>query len=321
MGRTRRINRLSLFLGMGIAFLGLLLGTSPAYADDTGAGDTGLGDIGAGDFGGGDAGLGDAGTGDTGLGDAGFVDTGTNNAGLGDAGTGDAGDNGNAVAATEGQEHNTFRVEITAEVDGEPVDLDQIPAGANVDFTVTVTKVSTDASQTGCVVVEIPDGFEYVPGSLDIALQNQAKTWTYYFYQAGEGAVCDTYSNDSIQATAGNWGQTLQGESPPKLSIEMTFTATAPEEPGDYTFLAHAWLAQKPGEGGGGAATTMIMRLNGGVTRVSTTVDDVLCGDCHAYSPQELHLPFIESGTRVLDSRGDLARFIEITPADVPPSR
>jgi len=63
---------------------------------------------------------------------------------------------------------------------------------------------------------------------------------------------------------------------------------------------------------------TLTVDFHGVITTVPTTVDGVLCRDCYAHNPDELHLLFIESGTRVLDSQGNPVRLIEIAPADAP---
>jgi len=295
-------------------------GFGDAGTGDAGLGGAGFGDAGTGDAGLGGAGFGDAGTGDAGLGGAGFGDAGTGDAGFGDAGTGDAGtsgfafghafghagtgyagSSGNAGATAQAQGHNTFTVEVTAKVDGQEVSLDQIPAGAEVELTITVTNVSATPSTTriGCVAVEIPDGFDYVNGSLNIApeaFKSGAASWHYDFHEGTDGGCCPlSFTNDSVQACVqgpGNaaWGQCLHTGHP---FIEITFTATAPAAPGDYQFMVHAWLAQKPGGGGGNPNPF-----------VACAVEDVWEGDGDPGAPIDVTVP---DGNDNGNGYGDLA--------------
>jgi len=51
---------------------------------------------------------------------------------------------------------------------------------------------------------------------------------------------------------------------------------------------------------------------------VPVTPDSILCRDCNAYSPDDLHLLFIEEHTQVLDENGDPLKLIVIRKTNAP---
>ncbi len=79
-----------------------------------------------------------------------------------------------------------------------------------------------------------------------------------------------------------------------------------------------------PGGGGGGGVAgpacpeELTVDFLGEITEVPMTRSGVLCADCDAPSPDEMHLLEIEEGTTVLDSEGEVVKLIEITEVTAP---
>jgi hypothetical protein len=114
----------------------------------------------------------------------------------------------------------------------------------------------------------------------------------------------------------------VSGETCP-ITITRTWTATdACENYSQETQTITAEPRQVGGGGGGGGFAgpacpeTLTVDFLGEITEVPMTRSGVLCADCDAPSPDEMHLLEIEEGTMILDSEGEVVNLIEITEAE-----
>ena len=116
----------------------------------------------------------------------------------------------------------------------------------------------------------------------------------------------------------------VSGETCP-ITITRTWTATdACENYSQETQTITAEPRQVGGGGGGGGFAgpacpeTLTVDFLGEITEVPMTRSGVLCADCDAPSPDEMHLLEIDEGTTVLDSEGEVVKLIEITEVTAP---
>jgi len=127
--------------------------------------------------------------------------------------------------------------------------------------------------------------------------------------------TCGTSVNLTATADPGwrfsGWSGDLSGTISPEIIVmndDKTVTAT---------------FTRRGGGGGGGFAgpvcpEELTVDFLGEITEVPMTRSGVLCADCDAPSPDEMHLLEIEEGTTVLDNEGEVVKLIEITEVTAP---